>query len=241
VEPIAQWRKARQTHAGNPKRLYYEENRERYAAYAHKIVHKIVDLPCKTQVTAHSADQWVNENQHRNEITPAALSLQLNPDDLVLVSDLDELPDPVTIAALKKDPSPVVEKGIVALEQALYYYNIEMLYPAPWVLSKLSTVKYFENSGSAQHIRHISCSTIPRGGWHLSYFGSPSFIRNKLQQFGHQELNTDAFTDLDKITERINTHMSVVDIGRKLTKMPREMNTYLPPDIDWLELALAAL
>jgi beta-1,4-mannosyl-glycoprotein beta-1,4-N-acetylglucosaminyltransferase len=231
---------ARQTQAGNPKQLYYEKNRDRYAAYAHKIVHKAVDLPCKTQVAAYSANQWVNENQQRNEITTAVLSLQLNPDDLVMVSDLDEIPDPVTIAALKKDPSSVIEKGAVALEQDLYYYNIETLFSTtPWAMAKLSTANFFEKVGSAQHFRHISCPSIPRGGWHLSYFGSPSFIRNKIKQCGHQELNLDEYTDLDKILERMHAGTSVAHIGHKLIKVPRETNRYLPPDIGWLEHALA--
>jgi len=233
---------ALQTHAGNPKILYYDENKARFAPWAHKIVHKIVDLPCKEQTTR--ANQWVNENQHRHEITRAVRELQphLRADDLVMVSDLDEIPDPATIATLKADPSLVKEKGIIAFEQVLYYYNIETLASAePWTCARISTASAFESIGSAQELRHIGCPSIPKGGWHLSYFGSPAFIRNKIQQFGHQELNSVDYTDERKIAERVAAGMSVVQLGSNLTHIPRASNNYLPPNIEWLESALAAL
>jgi hypothetical protein len=157
---------ARQTHAGNPKSLYYEHNKARFERWAHKIVHKIVDLPCKEQTTR--ANQWVNENQHRHEITHAVRELHLRADDLVMVSDLDEIPDPVTIATLKES-SLVKEKKVVAFEQVLYYYNIETLVSSePWKCAKISTAHDFDIIGSAQHLRHIGCESIPKGGWHLS-------------------------------------------------------------------------
>jgi hypothetical protein len=68
------------------------------------------------------------------------------------------------------------------------------------------------------------------GGWHLSYFGDKHFIRNKIQNFTHQEYNKEQFIDLDKIEEKIQNGLDIYD--RKNTKLIRvaiSQNTYLPP------------
>jgi len=39
------------------------------------------------------------------------------------------------------------------------------------------------------------------GGWHLSYFGDINFIKNKINNFAHQEFNNNNFTDIKKIEE----------------------------------------
>jgi beta-1,4-mannosyl-glycoprotein beta-1,4-N-acetylglucosaminyltransferase len=74
--------------------------------------------------------------------------------------------------------------------------------------------------------RKQSDFVIKNGGWHLSYFGDPEFIANKIQNFTHQEYNDPEFTDTDKIVERIQNGRDLFDRSDiKLTLM--EMNQAL--------------
>ncbi len=44
---------------------------------------------------------------------------------------------------------------------------------------------------------------INNGGWHFSYFGDIDFIKNKIQNFAHQEFNNPKYLDNKKIEEQI--------------------------------------
>ena len=50
---------------------------------------------------------------------------------------------------------------------------------------------------------------IENGGWHFSFAISPEKIRFKMKAYGHGELNTEKFTDIDYIKKRIDSHMDV--------------------------------
>lgn len=107
-----------------------------------------------------------------------------------------------------------------------------------WFLAKaVSYKKYLELNINFQEIRMFNrtrgCAKIENGGWHLSYFGDKYFIRNKIQNFTHQEFNKEQFTDLDKIEEHINTCTDIYNRnGTKLIKVPVSENKYLPPKYD---------
>ena len=44
---------------------------------------------------------------------------------------------------------------------------------------------------------------INNGGWHFSFLKDPESIRDKIFSYSHQEYNTDKFTDLGQIEQRI--------------------------------------
>ena len=44
---------------------------------------------------------------------------------------------------------------------------------------------------------------IKNGGWHFSYFGDVEFIKNKLRNFTHEELNNDFMLNDERITKQI--------------------------------------
>ena len=75
---------ATKTHSNKPKPLYYQENRLRFIEFHDKIIHVVADdLP-------DAKDPWMLENYQRNCIARGLANCQ--PDDFVLVSDLDEIP-----------------------------------------------------------------------------------------------------------------------------------------------------
>lgn len=75
------------THSGQPKELVFRENRARYDAFLHKIIHIVIeDMPPILR-----NDRWQLENYQRRCISRALTNCER--DDIILISDVDEIPD----------------------------------------------------------------------------------------------------------------------------------------------------
>ena len=86
-----------------------------------------------------------------------------------------------------------------------------------------------------QHVRLKRWETIPKGGWHFSYFGTTKFIVNKLTQFSHQETNNDYFKNEKRIDDVIKNKKDLFDREDRLYKyLPIEENTFLPKNYKML-------
>ena len=71
--------------AGNPKPLYFEENHERFADFVDRIEHVVVrDQP------ANAAERWALQRYQRDQLVRGLGGAE--PDDIIMISDLDELP-----------------------------------------------------------------------------------------------------------------------------------------------------
>jgi hypothetical protein len=97
----------------------------------------------------------------------------------------------------------------------------------------ISYKKYKELSFSCQQIRqNMSFEIIPNAGWHLSYFGDEKFIKNKIENFGHQELNIADFTDENNILNRIKNQKDLYNRSSPIVNVEIEDNNNLPPKYD---------
>ena len=222
------------TFIGKEKKLFFNENKHLFENFRNKIIHIIVDdFPYKYHnVNICNNDVWNNEYFQRNAISHGINYIKdLSQYDVIIISDLDEIPDPYTLDKIKKGDIIV---DINILEMDLYYYNLNTRSPSKWPLCKIiSYKKYNELNISCNDIRITQCSNILNGGWHLSYFGDKYFIQNKIQNFSHQELNNANYTDLDKIENRVKKSSDLYDRDScKFEKIKIENNTYLPPYYD---------
>ena len=102
-----------------------------------------------------------------------------------------------------------------------------------WHHSKILTFeKYNELNIGCDKIRFYNCPIIKNAGWHLSYFGNEKFIKNKLENFSHQEYNKVKFTDEKLIEQRINDGNDLFDRPIVIINIPITDNNNLPPDYD---------
>ena len=100
-----------------------------------------------------------------------------------------------------------------------------------WRFSKILTYKkYVDLKMICNDIRKLNLPVINNGGWHLSYFGDKNFIKNKLENFSHQEFNNSEYTDLDKIEKRVQNNVDLFNRNIKFEKLKIEDNNYLPLD-----------
>jgi len=220
------------THSGNEKNLFYNDNKNLFKNFNSKIIHIIVDLPYKFPNIDYSKNQqWDNEHHQRNSIKNGINELKLNNEDIIIVSDLDEIPDYNLLSSIKNNK--FVINNIYSLEQDFYYYNLNSRIVKKWDASKiLSYGKYRELNNSFQDIRHLNCKKIRKGGWHLSYFGDKYFIQNKIQNFGHQEYNNNNYTNLDIIDLRIKNQIDLYGRNEEIEKISIKKNPYLPHNFE---------
>jgi len=220
---------ANQTFMGKDKPLFSQQLSSLFSDLSGQLIHTIVDLPFREHNLSTAADhQWVNEKFQRNYITRVIRSLCLDDNDLILLCDIDEIPDPTTISKIRNGSIPVT---INKLEQDFYYYNLRSRFVNKWYHAKIFRYSVFEELCMTCHdIRHHECDSIPRGGWHLSYFGNKEFIRNKLENFAHAEHNTQETTDLTNIQRCIDTTECIVGKTFEMIHIPLSENEYLPPE-----------
>jgi beta-1,4-mannosyl-glycoprotein beta-1,4-N-acetylglucosaminyltransferase len=219
------------TFIGKEKSLFFNENKHLFENFNNKIIHIIIDdLPYKyPNININNNDVWKNEEFQRNAISRGINCIDnLSNSDVIIISDLDEIPDPYTLGKIKNGDIIV---DINALEMDLYYYNLNTRFIDKWSSCKIiSYKKYNELNKKCSDIRNTGCCKILNGGWHLSYFGDKYFIQNKIENFSHQEFNKSQYTDLEKIEERRKNCIDLYDRNNNIEKIKIEDNKYLPID-----------
>ena len=101
---------ATRTFQGKEKPLFFFDNKHRFKDFLGKIIHVVVaeypDNPGK--------DPWVLENHQRSMIKEGLRNCDSS--DVILISDVDEIPDPVRIREAMSD------KGVKIFRQRMFYY-----------------------------------------------------------------------------------------------------------------------
>lgn len=241
------------THVGKPKSFIYLENKERFARFADKIVHVMMTNDNTRWIyypnSLHPKEYWTNENTHRNGIARGIKQLEEEGkigqnkntpnDDLIVICDLDEIPNPDLLNCLKKyDWSGVWNDKGANIEMDFFYYNLTCINQSKWGLPKVILFDCFCNEFhiTPQLVRFYPfINTLKKGGWHLSYFGDENFIKNKIRNFVHQELNVEEFTNTEKISKRIENKADLYDRKNVIFEYIKlEDNDFLPPAVGGL-------
>ena len=165
------------TTSGLPKRLYFNENRERFKQFSDKIIHNIYKCP------TNSKDAWVREEASRNMIKEVLGVVK--DDDIVIIADADEITNPTAIQSYDPKTS-IIGRTLV---QKLFYYRLNCFCPSYiWGWAKIVLGKTY-NEMTPQQIRYSRMLNLKDGGWHFSFIGSAEMIANKIKAFAHQEYN----------------------------------------------------
>lgn len=225
------------THVGKEKELFFENNKFLFKKWENKIIHIVVDdFPYKfPNINISKSEQWINENYQRIKIADGINKLVLNNDDIIIITDVDEIPDKNILYKIKNNEIIVT---INKLEMDFYYCNLNHKKNSLWPSARIISYEKYRTFKNCNDIRNYNCSNkIENGGWHLSYFGDANFIKNKIQQFIHQEFNTSNFTDVDKINERLENFRDVFDRDvnephNEVIIIPIKNNNRLPHDYD---------
>jgi len=182
------------TFSGLPKESHFLNNKERFAKWEDKIILNQINIPeCESP--------WHREIYSRN----AMVNLDIfNDDDLIIMSDGDEIPNP---EILDQASEWVSDDTHFTFEQSCYAYWMNNLYSNKWFGTRASTYKYVNNT-TVDDIREgtedeskITGSIITNGGWHFTYLGDENHIRQKINSF------CDRHFDVPEVIENISKNL----------------------------------
>ncbi len=172
---------ARQTFTGAPKPLVFQENKDQFAEFASKIIHVVVDA-----FPPYVRHAWARE-YHQRDMGVVALDGRASEDDLVIISDTDEIVSKDAVLGFEG------EYASLGMERFRYFMNYRQALPP-------ERLKTYAALWRARYLGQVGLSTardtlrfdkqapwIGHAGWHFTSIGDGSAIRYKMDSTSHQE------------------------------------------------------
>jgi hypothetical protein len=163
------------TQRGQPKPLYFAENKERFAEWLPKIVHVVVeDMPAGEG----SDNDWARERFQRSA-SGRGLYPDMQPEDQVLVGDLDEIPYPQALEAAFNTAEPTK----FLMDMFVYRLNWRWLDRGCLIGSTATLFRGKDFQG--REVGDVLLGSTVRvsdgiAGWHLAYQGDVERLRRKM-------------------------------------------------------------
>ncbi len=191
------------THQRRPKTLYFKQAKHHFEKWADKIRHVVItDSPAEAQSKGiYLYDLEIHE---RNAVIRGLDDAA--DDDLILISDIDEIPRPEIVAKLREEEWTRQQPFHLILTHYVYNLNTVETTGKGWDLSFGSPYRLLKQH-SAQALRlglDHDYRRIPDAGWHLSWFGGVEIVRRKIEticEIGH---NVPEFKTTEHIEKCMN-------------------------------------
>jgi beta-1,4-mannosyl-glycoprotein beta-1,4-N-acetylglucosaminyltransferase len=252
------------THKGDKRKLKF--NHEKFNKFKKKIIYLIYDEKPKEIEPINDEDSEYElsrkfilnaayrENGQRDFITRGLSNAE--DDDLILVSDVDEIPNLENID-LKK-----INQRIILFKQNMFYYKFNLKLPnLEWYGTKGCKKKYLKSPQWLRNIKdkkypfyrvdtyfsekkYINLRFINNGGWHFSNIKTANEIRYKLKSYlHHREFDVNPMT-ANEIENIIENKQAIYDLtadktvnkignGNKLEKFPLiELPKYIQNNLE---------
>jgi len=197
---------ATKTFSGLEKPLYYQENKERFDKFNHKIIHNIVEDTTSPELHPYQRDVFQKDN-----IKQVVLE-NISDNDIIIWSDVDEVPNPEAIAELEsyfeQDAifhfaqencmgylNLVEVGGIIRAMTTDWDYDDRPRWLGTKIFGKSILEKYTLSELRSKQENEKNYRIFP-GGWHWSYVGSEGLsveerVLKKIECAAHSELNND--------------------------------------------------
>ena len=220
------------THSGKKRELLFDINK--YSKFKNKINYIVLENEPEDLEKVHDNDTYdkknskyimnalKRENFQRNGIKKGLTNAE--PGDLILVSDVDEIPN------LSNLDLNEINDNIILFKQNFYYYKFNLkLEDMPWLGTK--GCKY-KNLKSPQWLRNIKDKKYPfwrldvlfsdkkysniisieNGGWHFSNMKTPEEIEKKMRTYLHHREYDIKPLGTKKIEEIIKSKKSIYNL-----------------------------
>jgi len=208
------------THQGKNKKINFDI--KNFSKFEKKIIFITADYKEEINFDKHTGGESPIEQHQRNSLIEGIKDA--SSEDLVILSDSDEIPDLSKLTQIKKN------KKFIVFSQKMFMYklNLQNLNESNWMGSRITKKKHIR---SMQELRDLKFKNYPfwridkynqqiiPGGWHFSYLQTPEQILNKVKSFSHGEFNNE---NLNKkyIEEKILNNEDLFGRGNKLKKIP---------------------
>jgi beta-1,4-mannosyl-glycoprotein beta-1,4-N-acetylglucosaminyltransferase len=199
---------ANKTFSNNPKPYFFEENKEKYNKFLHKIIHiKVDDMPT-------GEGSYIRDNFQKNCAMKGINKLKLDDEDVIIFGDLDEIPRTSIISDIKKNK--IIVNDVFKMEMEFYYYNFQNKHQTIWPSARILNFKKLKDLKDIINVRKISWENsifnknniIKNAGWHLSYFGNIDWIINKINSIEEAFIknNRSLYLNKEKIQKAIENN-----------------------------------
>ena len=209
------------TFQGDDKDFFFEKNKSRFAKFTNKIIHFKVEkydydfanLPFIA--TPENTDElilnnifkfidkcpyfdkqkefwWGNDFFQRECIWRALAVANPTIGDLIFISDVDEIPNPVSISHVKER---VTADSLVYFRQNEFCYYLNYYHDSNWigtscfVFSEYTSPSLNAIRADAKSSKVNSLDIISDAGWHFTSMGSVEAIKKKITSWSHKEFN----------------------------------------------------
>lgn len=231
------------TYSGKPKPLLFQENRARFAQFADRITHIVIEEPPHSSISP-----WQRRANQCNGLLRGLNDAA--PGDLVLFSDLDEIPRPEVLARTIANPPGKHEVFCFELRMYNYFVNLESeerwlrsgprMVQRQYVGAELEPLRMVKGSDSGffrnlarsyqawkQMGRPVLRTTIPDAGWHFTYTGGIEAIQKKIESYAGHDKVTEEIRDPQKLLQRIQGGYSA-DTAKNTRVFFRELDSSFP-------------
>lgn len=238
---------ATRTFQKKEKPLYFEQNKARFAPFLDKIIHIVIDEYPGFFAKFRVPTTWDYENHQREQIKQGLVNCK--PNDVVIISDLDEIPNPTKVAQYKD------KSGIRVFEQRLFFYYLNGLctyydtgdkpriaqpnknglgYWRGTVMCNYQDLKTVKKARLWREFENERTTVVEEGGWHFSYLGGTKKIIQKLEAYAHTEFNADYYKDEKRVEEIISQGKDLFDTQTsfKFIELDDTMPRYIQQNAD---------
>ena len=218
-------------HNGQKKKLKFDINK--FKKFKDKINYIIVDKEPpnilefkKSDTEDKKAEKLILNGMARDYYQREKLNSGLkeaNKEDLILISDLDEIPNLQNIEFTK------ISNNIIIFEQKMFYYKLNLYHPE-FIWRGTKGTK-FKNFLSPQWLRNIKGKNYSKwridtlfskkkysnlifindGGWHFTCLKTPEELEKKLLSFAHHYEFEESGLKIDGIRKLINEKRIIYD------------------------------
>ena len=258
------------THKGDKRNLKFDINK--FTEFKDKIIYLIFDEEPgdieslldkdiedeKTRKLILNAAR--RENSQRNFIMKGLENA--NNDDLILISDVDEIPN------LEEINFENIKNQIILFKQDMFYYKLNLKLPdLIWSGTKACKKKYLKSPQWLRNIKdkkypfyrfdtffsekkYINIEFVNNGGWHFSNIKTPSEIEHKLKSYLHHrefDINPISIKDIENIIKnkqaiydlKVDKNVNKIGNGSKLedyplAKLPQYLKNNIEKYKNWL-------
>ena len=207
------------THQGKDKKINF--NVKNFSKFREKIIFISAEYNQEINFKKHIGGESPIEQHQRNSLIKGLENA--HQDDLVILSDSDEIPDLKKLIEIKKG------KKFIAFSQKMFMYklNLQNIDESNWIGSRVTKKKYLK---TMQSLRDLKFKDYPfwrldkrdlqiiKGGWHFSFLQTPDQILEKIKSFSHGEFDTKNM-DLKKIENKILDNKDIFNRGNILKKV----------------------
>lgn len=194
LNPVHILIESKYTFTGKEKNLDYADGDFKYDS----VINFCADVP-------NNGNPWDNEFSQRNYIKTALQTFNPKDDDIIIISDVDEIPRCESVVTYL----PQMKQTFLMMNHYGGYLNL--IYGRnSWPYCKITTWGLLKNTTpNSVRLDGNDNSALQDAGWHFGWMGGIERAMTKFKSFSHQESEIQQYADYEKLKSRLENGQSI--------------------------------